>query len=274
VLALVSACGGGGASRSGEKQAAALVAHTFAAHAPASSGRVALGLSLASLSGAEAFALQAAGPFVLGAGGRPPSFALAVTLRWKAPSEAEIALPMRLLAGPRGLALSIDGHSAPTAPGELKALQAGYAQALASPATDAFAPLALNPAPWLAQPRIEGRSGSAEGSAVHLTAGLVVRPFLEQLVHIAGLATSLARLSGRGSAAGARAGALTAAALRGKGGGRVDLYTGARDHLLRSLFVSASVSAPTAAGSTPRGVNVAFALAFTALGRPQRIPAH
>jgi hypothetical protein len=275
VLALASSCGGGG-SRAGGGRAGALVAQTFAAHTPPASGRVALGLSLAAAGGSEAFALRAAGPFVLGAAGRPPRFALEVTLRWRAPSEPEHVLPLRLLAGPRGLSLSVRGHVVRTAPGELQALQAGYAEALAarsrSQETEVFAPLALDPAEWVVQPRIEGPAGGGDGASAHLGGALAVRPFLEQLIHVAALATGLAQLSGGGSAAGARAAALTAPALRGSGNGRVELYTGVHDHQLRSLSASASVTTPAAAGKPARRVNVAFALAFTALGQPQRIP--
>jgi hypothetical protein len=275
VLALASSCGGGG-SRAGEGRAAALVAQTFAAHTPATSGQVALGLSLAAAGGSEAFALRASGPFLLGAAGRPPRFALDVTLRWRGPSEPEQVMPLRLVAGSRGLRLSIRGHRVRTAPGELQALQAGYAEALAarpgSPTTEVFAPLALDPAAWVVRPRIEGPAGGADGDTAHLGAGLAVRPFLEQLIHIAGLATSLAQLTGGGSAAGARAAALTAPALRGGGGGRVELYTGVHGHQLRSLSASASVTAPATAGEPARRLNVAFALAFTALDQPPRIP--
>jgi hypothetical protein len=61
--------------------------------------------------------------------------------------------------------------------------------------------------------------------------------------------------------------------------GRVDLYTGARDHLLLSVAVGTRLAGSSATGSAPGATSpgrLTFALRFSGLNQPQAIgaPAH
>jgi hypothetical protein len=282
---LAGGCGGSG-HRQAAPGAAALVAETFGAQPPARSGRVALSLTLAAGTG-EAFALHAAGPFRVGPSGSSASsasaasFALAVSLRWRAAGRPARAVAMTLIAGPRALTLRVGRRRLRLPAGASSALQAGYAgQQSPGAAAGALAPLGLHPESWLVRPQLAGSSGSAGAAGERLTGTLALAPFLAELSRLAALSSSLQGLAGGGGEASVVASALMAAATRARGSGRVELDTGTRDHLLRALSANAALTSPPLsrgqAGSREgagRALSISFSLSFSGLGEAQRIPA-
>jgi hypothetical protein len=131
----------------------------------------------------------------------------------------------------------------------------------------------MQPAAWLTHPRVAGTTSVAGVKTTHIVAGLKAARFLGDV----------ARLSSAGALLGPAGAPLArerVAALSGSvSSGRVDLYTGARDHLLRGVAVGARLAASSAAGSghgaTSPGL-LTFALRFSRLNQPQpiRAPAH
>jgi hypothetical protein len=134
-------------------------------------------------------------------------------------------------------------------PRGLAGARAGYVQTLKG----APAPLGLQPAQWVARPRVAGFSGRGPEASVHLTGALAVHRFASELGGLVGLATGLQQLAGAGQASAVARG-LTAAAQQGRGRGEVEV-TGARDHPLRALDVRASLTPPQAPGREPAGLS-------------------
>lgn len=256
----LSACG-----RGSRPSAAALVKETFSSHVPIASGRVELALAVTG-GAANGFSLHLEGPFQGAGAGRLPSFALALQLV----SGSQSASAGALSTGGR-LYLEI-GRSWFAAPASAaRALEAGYERGSGSGAPQqGLAGLGMEPAVWLTHPRVAGTASIGGERTTHVVAGLDVARFLQDVARL----SSAAELLGP---AGAALAPQRIAALSGSvRSGRVDIYSGASDHLLRGVAVGARLAPSSAAGSGP-GVSsaglLAFALRFSALNRPQSIAA-
>jgi hypothetical protein len=259
----VSACGG-----SSRPTAAELVRETFSPHGTIASGRVELAFGVARRT-ANGFSLHLAGPFQSAGAGRLPSFALAA----QAFSGSQSASAGALATGGR-LYLQVGGSWFAAPANTTAALEAGYARVRGStPRQAGIAGLAMEPAAWLTHPRVAGTASIAGEETTHIVAGLNAARFL----------ADVERLSSAGALLGPAGAPLAPeriAALSGSlRAGRLDLYTGAQDHLLRGVAVGARVAPGSAAGS--RGVAsspglLTFALSFSGLNQPQSIgaPAH
>jgi hypothetical protein len=265
---LLSGCGGGSSP-----SARSLVKEAFGAHRPISSGRVDLALALAprgpAAAAAGGFSLGLRGPFQSAGAGRLPSFALAFTLE---------AAGERLRAGAVATAgrlyLELGGLAFLAPPASRLALEQGYAQAGAGRSARAagspLATLGIEPGAWLTHASIAGSARLGGEETVHIVAGLDAARFLADARRLAEAGGALA---GRPASllTPARAGALAASARAG----RVDLYTGARDHLLRRLALRAAIEAGSPAQRTALGGlgegTLTFTLALTELNRPQAI---
>ena len=166
-----------------------------------------------------------------------------------------------------------------------RALERGYRQAAGGRAAGAGASsapsqplgaLGVDPSGWLTSPKLAGSATIAGEPTLHVIAGLDAGRFL------ADARTLLAHGGPLGLGAGSAAALLTPSRLsalsKSLRSARVDVFTGARDHRLRRLSVSASVVAGAnararAALDGMRVGRLTFVLEFTELDRPQRIAA-
>jgi hypothetical protein len=129
-----------------------------------------------------------------------------------------------------------------------------------------FATLGVEPGAWLTRPTLAGHSEIAGAEVIHVVAALDGARFLADVRRLSSAAEALT--GARASSRLAPSSSVLAA--------RVDLFTGAHDHLLRRLALTAELAGSRRPG-TARGAlldtTVAFELQFAQLNVPQRIAA-
>ena len=275
-------CGLAACGSAGPPSARSLINETFAPHTPIHSGRLELSFALAPAAPAAAvprwpFAVGLSGVFQSLGAGRLPQFAMRLRVS---------ATPGRTLAagavstGGR-LFVELGGTPYATPQSTSQALARGYAEASRAGASaggrTTFAPLGIEPARWLTHP---ARSGPvAGGETVHVVAGLDAARFFADAGRLLAAGGSLLGAiagSGPGRATAPLAPAGLSALAGSVRSARVDLYSGAADHLLRRLSVSASVAGTGRAGAALDGrpqATVTLVLAFAELNRAQSIAA-
>jgi hypothetical protein len=279
-------CGGLGACGGGRSQSAkSLVRDAFAPHRPLDSGVLGLTFALAGAPGSgshaprEALLLHLAGPFQRPAASGLPRFAMTIELRSGALRSHALRAAATSTAGK--LYIGLGGRQFLAPPAAVSALARGYATASGrsvSTTGSSIAALGAEPAAWLAEPRIAGRRRLAGVDTVHIVAALNVARFLADARAVSALVTpqglavgkQLARLLGP---------ALAAAPSPPVRPARVDLFTGAQDHLPRRLSLSVTVAtAPPSAPARVRGrlLTLTLVLAMSAVNQPQTIvaPSH
>ena len=276
----LAACG------SGSPSAVSLVSDTFSSHKPIESGRIDLSFVVSPLgsSGSSAagrsFSLRLQGPFQSLGPARLPRFALALTL-----TSAGHTLNAGATSTSGQLFIELAGAAFVAPAATVQALQQGYAKATSTASSAAsrstFAALGLDPGEWLAHPLRAGTVDIAGAETTHVTAALNVARFLADAEKLsgAGIALGLGGGSGGGSGSGglsllspAGISALSTAVRSS----HVDLYTGAHDHLLRRLALSAAISTTPATRAALGGLGSAdlmLVLQFTGLNQPQTIAA-
>jgi hypothetical protein len=266
----LAACGSGSSPSAGT-----LLRQTFSSHASISSGQVDLLLALWPHPGAGAargpFSLHIAGPFQSAGAGRFPQFALALT---RAAGRRSVGAGAVSTGGRLYLELGGRTFLAPAA--TISALEQGYRQAsstgTAAAGGQSLAALGLEPRGWLTKPSVAGRANVDGAETIHIVAGLDASRFLADAARLQAPAEALTGAGGAGLLTPARAAALS----RSLRSGRVDLYTGAKDHLLRRLALRAEVLVPAAEraapGQLPDGM-LTFTLRFARLNSPQTIAA-
>lgn len=268
-----AACGGGGSP-----SAQALLNETFTSHQPIESGRIDLsfGLSTGGSGGgsarAGAFSLGLSGPFQSIGVGRFPRFALQLTLNTSGQT-----LKLGAISTPGELFLELAGVPFRTPASTLRALEQGYAQASSSSSSAgraAFATLGVDPGRWLTHPAIAGQVRLAGVEVTHIVAGVDLARFLADAEKLSSAGGAL----GLGGAGEGGSGPLSPSGLSALVGSmrsaRIELFTGAQDHLLRRLALSAEVSAAPAARAALGGLSsgtLSFVLQFTDVNRPQAI---
>jgi hypothetical protein len=266
----LAACGSGSSP-----SASALLSQTFSSQRSVDSGQVDLSFALsAGASGTPAgqgpISLHLTGPFQSAGSGQFPRFALALTVD---------AAGQKLKAGAVStggrLYLELAGVAFLAPSSTKRAIEEGYAQAsrAASPAAgrSSFAALGIDPGAWLRSASVAGSANVAGAETVHIVAGLDAARFLADVQRLA---------SSGGALAGNGASLLTPARVAALSGSvrsaRVDIYTGAHDHLLRRLALSAELSTTPSARAALGGLGggtLTFALEFSQLNRPQTITA-
>jgi hypothetical protein len=272
---LLTGCGSGSS-----QSARSLLKETFGSRRTISSGRIDLSLTLAArghvaTKGAGGFSLGLTGPFQSAGAGRVPSFALTFTL-----DTAGHRLRTGAVATAGRLYLELGGLAFLAPRSSTLALEHGYAQAAAGSSAPAsrspLATLGVDPGAWLSHPSIAGSASLGGEDTVHIVTGLDAARFLADAQRLAEAGGALAAGRPAGLLTPARAAALSASARSG----RVDVYTGARDHLLRRLALRAAIDAGSPArrnvlGGLGEGT-LTFTLALAELNRPQAIaaPAH
>jgi hypothetical protein len=274
----LGACGAGGGSQSPQ----ALLKDTFASHTAVASGRIDLSLALSTRrsggnrSRGGAFALRLAGPFQSLGPARLPRFALKLSLRAAGLTPSGPTLRARATSTGEKLFIELAGTPFLAPASTLSALQRGYAEAgggtSGSAGGSSFATLGLDPGMWLARPRIAGSARIAGVETTHVIADVNVPRLLADSQRLSGAFAGL----GLGSRSGppplspALASALTSSVRSS----RANIYTGARDHLLRRLSLRVTtVAAPgtrAALGGLQRAT-FTMRLNLTALNRAQAI---
>jgi hypothetical protein len=283
-IAALGACAGSGASR-----AQSLLRQTFESHKPIESGRVSLSVALSRVGSADArapgtlFSLRLRGPFQSLGSARLPRFALLIGLTSSEPGAVGLDTARHTLAiGATSIGgqlfIALDGKQFLAPATTLQSLERGFAQALrARPAagrSSTFAALGVDPREWLSSPTIAGSATIAGEETVHIVAGLNVARFVADLDTLSGDAGTVGGEAGEVSRLLSRA--RISALSRSVHSARVDIYTGARDHLLRRLSLNASIS--TTAQTLPvlggtRSARLTLVLQFAHLNQPQSIVA-
>jgi hypothetical protein len=268
-VALLAGCGGGSSP-----SADSVLRATFSSHRPVASGRVHLSLTLGSrpsdgaLLAPGLISLHLTGAFQGVGRGRLPRLSLA--LRCTAGAQTRAA---GVVSTGGRLYLTLGGATflAPTA--AMASLEQGYAQVRGGSVTGGglptFATLGIEPAAWLTHPSLAGRATVGGADTIHVVAALDVTRFLADATRLWSAGEALTGRQG-----GALEPVQTRALASSVRSARVDVYTGARDHLLRRLSLTAVLSGGpgvrTAAGTFPRG-RAAFELRFEQLNVPQTI---
>ncbi len=287
LLAAGACCIGIAACGSGDPQSAqTLLNATFKSHQPIESGRISLSLTLApvgtgvSSKGKGPLSARLQGPFQSAGAGRLPHFAL----------QAELGSGGLLSGGGQTLhvgAISTGGQLyivlggtpflAPAS--TVQALQQGYTQAsrtaASSGGTSTFATLGVDPGEWLTQPSLAGNTQIAGSATVHIVAHLNAAHFFADASKLSGAGGALAQ-GASGGAAGLFAPSQLAALRSSLRSARVDVYTGAQDHLLRRLTVRVTLAAPPGDASALGGLSAAtltLDLQLAQLNQPQTITA-
>jgi hypothetical protein len=166
------------------------------------------------------------------------------------------------------LYLRLAGATFLAPPGAMTALEEGYALGRSASASGsgvpALATMGIEPGAWLVHPSLLGPAKIAGADTIHIVAALNVARFL----------ADARRLSSAGEALTGGPAGSPLALLGSVRSARADLYTGARDHLLRRLALTAELSGGTAAPAArtaPLEATLAFELQFTQLNVPQTI---
>ncbi|HEV2923269.1 MAG TPA: hypothetical protein VGW98_04485 [Solirubrobacteraceae bacterium] len=269
---LLAGCGSGSGP-----SASSLLNETFSSPKSISSGLLDVRFALSGRAGAGtqaapgSFSLHLAGPFQRTGPGRFPQFALALALET---SGRTLSVGAVSIAG--RLYLELDGAAFLAPAAAERALEQGYAQGAggSSPGSrnSSFAALGIDPAAWLTHASRSGSAQIAGSDTLHVLAGLDAARFLADAERLSRAGGALAAGQGAGLLTPARAKALSDS-IRSA---RVDIYTGARDHVLRRLALSAAVSTTPAARAVLGGLvegTLTFVLQFARLGRPQAIAA-
>lgn len=257
----------------GSQGADTLLAETFRSHKPIESGRISLSFAVAG-TGGQSLALRIEGPFASRGSGRLPDFALQVAL-----SASQLAGGHAVRAGLTStggqLYIGLAGTYFQAPAQTVQALEQGYAHATrSSSASSAFSLLGVEPGAWLVDPRVAGSEQVGGAETTHVTAGLDTARFL----------ADAERLSGAGEALGLGASGVSAllspADLQAISGAvrsaRVDVYTGAGDHLLRRISLTATLGSDAqtrAALGALSGATLTLTLQFSGLNQPQTIAA-
>jgi hypothetical protein len=259
---MLSACGGAAGS------AQSLLEETFAGHTQIESGNVNLAFTLSaagSNSSTKPLAVRLSGPFENTGSGKLPRFALALQL-----NAAGHALNAGASSTGSALFVQLAGTWFSTPQNTYTALQESYAQATKSASTakvrSSFAALGIEPGKWLSDPTNVGTTTVAGVSTVHLTASVDIPAFLADVSKLGSNVPGVSIVSPSSIAEQAKS--IKSA--------HVDVYTGASDHLLRRLEVSATVAGTPQTQTLLGGLSNAHlqvVLEFSDLNRPQTITA-
>ncbi|MCW3057713.1 MAG: hypothetical protein JWO21_1682 [Solirubrobacterales bacterium] len=275
----LGACGAGGGSQSPQ----ALLNDTFASRRAVASGRIDLSLALSTRrsggnrSRGGAFALRLAGPFQSLGPARLPRFALKLSLRAAGLTPSGPTLRAGATSTGEKLFIELAGTPFLAPASTLSALQRGYAEAgrgtSGSAGGSSFATLGLDPGMWLARPRIAGSARITGVETTHVIADVNVPRLLADAQRLSGAVAGLGLGSSR-SGPRPLSPALASALASSVRSSRANVYTGARDHLLRRLSLRVSaVAAPgtrAALGGLQRAT-FTIRINLTALNRAQAI---
>lgn len=273
-VAGLAACGGDDGG--GPTDAKSLLQDTFGPDQSVKSGKLAVALDLdlkglKNLNGPVAIKLD--GPFESQGKGKLPKLDLSFTLSGGGASFAAGAVT----DGEQGW-LKLQGTTYVVDDATFAKFKDGYEQSASKSSDDTGAPslksLGVDPLRWLTDPKVDGTEEVGGAETEHITAGVDVAKFLDDVNTLLGKAGSL------GSAAGSVPSSLTdqqrqdiEASVKDAA---LEIWTGKDDHALRRLKLTLSVDVPEAVRSRAGGLStgtVDFDLTIADLNEPQTIEA-
>ncbi|MGZ4268861.1 MAG: hypothetical protein ACXVFK_12430 [Solirubrobacteraceae bacterium] len=280
LAALVAAGCGGGSSSKPSPEVTKLLADTFGANKPVTSGRLDVHLNVdatgfASLKGP--LDVRFSGPFQSQGTGKMPKFDFDVVLA----RDGSTLRAGAVSTGDRGY-LKLLGKAYQLDPKAFASLQKSGQQAAATAdrknAGISLRKLGIDPRRWLQDAKQAGTEQVGGTETVHLTAGVKVGPMLSDLNT---LLSKSSTLSGTAAAAGQNVPTSLDPATRTKIEKSVkqadlDVWTGKADHALRRIRVAVRFDVPAsqrAKGSPPQKGTVALDLTIAALNQRQAIGA-
>jgi hypothetical protein len=277
---------GGGSARPG---ASVLMRDTFVSARPMQSGRMKLSAVLTAAAArpggrdsGRLFSLLVQGPFQGLGSAALPRFALLVDVSAARSALAgygrALSVGFTAIATGGRLLLELEGTRLQAPASALRALERGYSETLRARAgrtsRQPLGALGIDPGGWLVSPTQAGTATIAGEPTLHVRASLDAPHFLTDARTLLASASSLEL--GRDGDSGGLSPALRSALSSSLRAGRVDVYTGAHDHRLRRLSVSATLLVGGHARRALGGVGAArltLVLEFSDLDRPQRISA-
>ena len=276
---LLSACGG---DSSGSAQA--LLDETFSGHKQIESGNVKLSLALGaggSSTGSSAstkpLAVTLSGPFESVGVGKLPRFALQLQL-----GAAGHTLQAGATSTGSALFVELAGTWFSTPSNTYKALEASYAQATKKASSakvrSTFSSLGIEPGRWLSNPTKVGNVTVGGEATIHLIAAVDIPAFLADVTKLsqAGSSLGLDSVPGASSAGGTLSPTIINELAKSIKSAHVDVYTGASDHMLRRLEVTAAITGTPQTQGLFDGLsnaNLTVQLEFSDLNKKQTISA-
>jgi len=246
VLALVlsaiglAACGGGGDESSQSPQQ--LLQETFGANKPVKSGNLGLNLDIAAqgLQGVKGpISLKLNGPFESQGKGKLPKFDLTLTLQTGPTNFTAGAVS----TGEKGF-LKVQGKTYAVGDQLFNQFKQGYEKAAAQSQTRSgglsFKSLGVNPLAWLTDPKNAGTEDVGGTETYHVTAGIDISRFLQDVNSLLGKASSL----GQGNLPSGLTAQQRQAIERSVKSAKLDVWTGKDDKTLRRLRIELGISVP------------------------------
>lgn len=266
----LAACGGGG----GGSSAAGLLKDTFGPNHPVRSGNlsVALNLDATGFQGLKGpVVLKLTGPFQSLGKGKLPKFDLALSLSTTGTSFTAGAIS----TGDKGY-LKLQGTTYAVTDQLFQQFKTAYEQAAAKSSSKSgalsFKSLGVNPLDWLKDPKNAGTANVGGAETYHVTAGIDVTKFLDDVNRLLSKASSL----GQGSLPSGLSAQQRQDIARSVSSAKLDVWTGKSDKTLRRLTVDLGISVPSdvqkRAGGLKKG-ELTFDLLIGDLNKPQTISA-
>src|SRR4051794_7693708 len=274
VLALVlsaiglAACGGGGDESSQSPQQ--LLQETFGANKPVKSGNLGLSLDVAAqgLQGVKGpVSLKLNGPFESQGKGTLPKFDLTLSLQTGATNFTAGAVS----TGEKGF-LKVQGKTYAVGDQLFNQFKQGYEKAASQSKTRSgglsFKSLGVDPLAWLTDPKNAGTEDVGGTETYHVTAGVDISKFLEDVNSLLGKASSL----GQGNLPSGLTAQQRQAIERSVKSAKLDVWTGKDDKTLRRLRIELGISVPADLRKQANGLKtgvVAFDLKTKTPNEPQ-----
>jgi hypothetical protein len=240
---VLSACGGSSSSSSSES-AATLVTQTFSSRQPVHSGQLSLSVNL-DLHGSSKFPaplqIKMAGPFQSNGGGKLPDFDLSMLFGSGGQS---FGAGLTATGGKAYVTFAGQAYVMPNQ--TYQSLEQDWVQRQSSSTSGgAFGALGIQPSHWLTSPAKVGVAQVGGATTIHITSGVDVSSFLDDVNTLLGKTASLGVASEAGTPSSISP--KTRAALsQSVAASHVDIYTGSSDHTLRRLTITVALAVPPA----------------------------
>ena len=268
----LAACGGGSSS---DADAQSLLKATFGPDHSVKSGKLDVALNLdakgiKTLTGP--ISLKLSGPFQTTGKGKLPQVDLALELTGAGTSFSAGAVS----TGDKGF-LELQGQAFAVDDATFAKFKTGYEQAAAksgsSSGNPSLASLGVDPLRWLKDPKVAGTEQAGGADSYHITAGVDVSAFLDDVSTLLGKAGSLSKGTNVPSSLSDQQRKDIEASITDA---KLDLWTGKDDKTLRRLKLDIGIDVPQAIRSRAGGLaggRLTFDLTINALNEDQTITA-
>lgn len=264
----LAACGGGGGGNSPES----LLKQTFGPNKPVRSGNlsVALNIDAAGLQGLKGpVSLKLTGPFQSQGKGKLPKFAFDLALNTGSSSFTAGAVS----TGDKGF-LKVQGKTYVVTDSLFQQFKQGYEQAASKSRSSSgglsFKSLGVDPLKWLKNPKNAGTENVGGADSYHVTAGLDIPHFLDDVNTLLGKAGAL----GQGNLPSGLTASQRKDIERSVKSATLDVWTGKDDKTLRRLRIDIGIAVPADVQKRANGLKsgrVQFDLTIADLNQSQTI---